>query len=127
MTKHLFVYGTLMSTMGARMTSEPRIKLIGGDFINGKIFDLGSFPGVILGDEGSIKGEIYEILDSSVLGGLDAYEGYVGDDEYSLYIRRVVTSYNGVETYVYEYNHATDGMIQIEDGDYLKYRRGDRS
>lgn len=121
MTKHIFVYGTLMSSFGMNRLFEGTANKVGKDTIRGSMFDIGSFPGIKLDDAGTVQGELYEITEPSVLGRLDAYEG-----EGSLYMRRVVETEGGVETYVYEFNHDVDRYSRIEDGDYLNHKTSRR-
>jgi gamma-glutamylcyclotransferase (GGCT)/AIG2-like uncharacterized protein YtfP len=82
---HIFVYGTLMSP--AEVTSDnsnPRDQVksywrkIGTGFVNGRKYDLGRYPGVVLKPLGNdrVFGELYEIRDrEKLLLALDNYEG----------------------------------------------------
>jgi gamma-glutamylcyclotransferase (GGCT)/AIG2-like uncharacterized protein YtfP len=93
MIPHLFVYGTLLSTarhpMGDRLRQEAR--LIGEASIEGQLFSLGKYPGLIeaAGSGTHVHGEVYALNAPAVsLQWLDAYEGIVpGDYEKNKYRR----------------------------------------
>jgi gamma-glutamylcyclotransferase (GGCT)/AIG2-like uncharacterized protein YtfP len=78
MNSRLFVYGTLMSRvshpMGARLRREAR--LLGAATIEGRLYSLGSYPGLTEAAEGqyAVHGEVYAL---NSLKWLDAYEGIV--------------------------------------------------
>lgn len=60
--RHVFVYGTLRaggSNDIARFSPAPQ--RIGDGVIAGTLYDLGAYPGVVLGGEGRVRGEIYRI------------------------------------------------------------------
>ena len=101
MLKKLFVYGTLMNDSGLAATIE------------GDMFDLGPYPGVIPGD-GTVVGELHDYASMSdaeweaQLVNFDRYEG-VGS---GLYRREKVFATLGdgteVETWVYFYGDADE-------------------
>ena len=123
MTKHLFVYGTLMSGLRASLESNAALNFKGNDTIQGDMFDVGYYPGVKLGGDGIVQGEVYEILSEEVIPALDRYEGYHSDSpEHSLYLREVRRTGSGIETYVYEYNQDVSNLTPVRDGDWRKHR-----
>src|SRR5262245_42755467 len=69
MNRILFVYGTLMSSashsMGARLGRQAR--LIGSASIAGKLYLLGSYPGLVETDDGvsRVWGEVFELEDAA--------------------------------------------------------------
>jgi gamma-glutamylcyclotransferase (GGCT)/AIG2-like uncharacterized protein YtfP len=77
MNKHLvFVYGTLRhGSVGAMSLRFPNSKFIAGGAANGRLYDLGAYPG-LLADESSspVVGEVYEV-DDETLRQLDEFEG----------------------------------------------------
>jgi len=82
MNPHLFVYGTLLSTaghpMGDRLRREAR--LLGEASIEGKLFSLGRYPGLIeaQGSGARVHGEVYALnTPAASLEWLDAYERIV--------------------------------------------------
>jgi gamma-glutamylcyclotransferase (GGCT)/AIG2-like uncharacterized protein YtfP len=82
MNAHLFVYGSLLSSvchpMGARLSREAR--LAGPATIEGRLYSLGRYPGLIESPQGqyAVHGEVYALKTPAVtLAWLDAYEGIV--------------------------------------------------
>lgn len=123
MTNHVFVYGTLMTGFGSSLGNRDGVALVGSDSITGSLFSVhGSFPGLKLDGAGAVLGELYEILDREILRSLDAYEGCRDNDYSSLYLRQVVYTEGGVETYVYEYNHDVEELDPVADGDWRAYK-----
>ncbi len=114
----LFVYGTLR-----HRPDRPNDREKG--FIRGHMFDIGSFPGVILDANGlKIEGEILYPVDDDLLASYDRYEGYnVSRPEQSLYIRTTTNVYteSGVQQcWIYEYNHSTEGIREIGSGSWFE-------
>lgn len=82
MNPNLFVYGTLLSSaghpMGARLRHQAR--LIGEASIQGRLYDLGRYPGLLASADapGKVHGEVYALDNpATALKWLDAYEGIV--------------------------------------------------
>src|SRR5918997_2987877 len=76
MNKHLiFVYGTLRQGGGRAMPDLfPDAKFIGHAKVSGSLYDLGSYPGLLLDESDSLViGEVYEI-DDQLLSKLDDFE-----------------------------------------------------
>ncbi len=86
MSKHLvFVYGTLKRG-GARAMPEvfPGAKFVGRASVRGRLYDLGEYPGLLLGGtDSTVAGEVYEV-DDGTLNRMDDIEA--ADD----YLRRRV-------------------------------------
>ncbi len=86
-----FFYGLLKQ--GAKGAPQHIDLDTGGEFlgpaqIEGKLYDLGDYPGLLAGD-GRVEGMLYRLDDVSLLPALDAFEGVVpGDLQASLYIRK---------------------------------------
>jgi gamma-glutamylcyclotransferase (GGCT)/AIG2-like uncharacterized protein YtfP len=79
MTKRLFVYGTL------RPGREPaplrpfiaRLKLVGPATVEGTLYDLGTYPGMLFAGAGRVSGEVFEVPDDNAFWhALDDYEGF---------------------------------------------------
>lgn len=106
------VYGTL------RPGSFPVV------VIPGRIYDLGSYPGLVL--DGSVSpGVSVEIIevDDRKLGQLDRYEGYDSNrPETSLYLREEVDFGNG-PFFVYTYNDTMNSRPEVKSGDWLEYTK----
>lgn len=120
----IFCYGTLRVGEGADLSRNPQVRHLGIDRINGKIYNLASFPGLkLLGVAGTLPfeadlpcvvGDVFEILDDSVPPRLDRYEGYrASAPEEGLYDRSQVTTEAGHRVWVYTINHqpSPDGLI----------------
>jgi gamma-glutamylcyclotransferase (GGCT)/AIG2-like uncharacterized protein YtfP len=76
MTKHLiFVYGSLRrGGAGAMSTRFPGSKFIAEAKVNGSLYDLGAYPGLLLNESNSsVTGEVYEV-DDELLNKLDEFE-----------------------------------------------------
>ena len=130
-SEYLFVYGTLRRGGGSPLSKllSEQADLVGLGAFQGKLYDLGAYPGVIpspnLAD--AVIGEIYAIHnDSSILFTLDKYEEYLPDQpERSLYLRRLASISAGenktLQAWIYLYNGSINGCKQITPGDYLHY------
>jgi gamma-glutamylcyclotransferase (GGCT)/AIG2-like uncharacterized protein YtfP len=72
---HIAFYGTLMSTNTTPVHKEIRNKLqfISKCIIPGKLYEIGRLTALRPGT-GSVNGELYEIIDDSILRTLDKYE-----------------------------------------------------
>lgn len=128
----IFVYGTLRR--GERADLSKQFYSFGVDFlsadkINGKLYHLGSFPGVkaefdaeaFVPDHPPVIGEVYRIRDASIVAILDAYESYHADNPtIGLYNRGLVPSERGRKVWVYTYNHPVIEDQRIESGDWCK-------
>ena len=101
--KHvLYVYGTLRS-------GGPTIR------INATMYNLGWFPGIILGGTDEVTVERVEVDD---LSNLDRYEGYhENDPEGSLFVRRPF-----LDGWIYEYNGPVNESKKILSGDFLEFK-----
>ena len=119
----LFVYGTLLKGLErASILSESRY--LGTVVIQARMYDLGSYPGIIDG-EGQVIGEIYEI-DQVTLNKLDKVEGYIPDEpKGSRHVRKevkIVSTEVDDTVIAYFYNQQVEESGRILSGDYRKYR-----
>ena len=114
-----------MTGMGGREELDvgDQLSYVGRCEISGCLFDLGDYPGLLLG-EGIVHAELYEIGDASVIQRLDAYELYDSDDpEGSLYIRRLVRlARPDCDAWLYVYNRDVSEKACITSGDWKRYR-----
>lgn len=130
MSERLFVYGTLMRGFVAHDRMSPdRCRYFADGTIAGKLYDLGPYPVLRADEPGTVRGELYEIVDDSLLCELDEYEGYHGRHDTCRYTRRVVSvqcADQSIEAWVYAYNprRSVEGAVLIESGDYRDVKRG---
>jgi gamma-glutamylcyclotransferase (GGCT)/AIG2-like uncharacterized protein YtfP len=118
-----FVYGTLRQTGDNDITRLlPAPRFVGLARIKGMMVHLGGYPGVILGGEADIIGEVYAVS-AELEAKLDAIESEypAQSDEY---IKRSITvqvDQQNLECSVYEINQRyTVGKPRIASGDWIK-------
>lgn len=121
--RHVFVYGTLRA--GGRndiARYRPQPVHVGDGRVNGTLYDLGAYPGAVLGGAGWIRGEVYRIT-AAVEATLDQLEG-VADDDSGEYIKReraVVVSGQTLACLVYEIHpERVKGRPVIASGDWFR-------
>jgi gamma-glutamylcyclotransferase (GGCT)/AIG2-like uncharacterized protein YtfP len=129
--RHLFVYGTLLSTL--KGSGVPSLRgwttLVGPGRVRGRLYDTGEYPAAVLFEEGTIHGELHAIRRGRtelLLDLLDAYEQYFPDQpKVSLFVRRATrVEWNDGETmpaWIYTFNREVNGLRLIESGDYAGY------
>ena len=119
MTANLFVYGTLMpgaqthlgAPQRARLARESR--LLGSAQMQGRLYDLGDYPGAIESADPSmvVHGEVVSLLDpAATWRWLDDYEGIAPGDPDPEYARRlcpVRLSNSDATAWVYLYRWPT--------------------
>ena len=60
--RHVFVYGTLRRGEPRDINRlQPAPRWVGSASVPGVLFDLGAYPGLLLGGPGRVQGEVYEI------------------------------------------------------------------
>jgi gamma-glutamylcyclotransferase (GGCT)/AIG2-like uncharacterized protein YtfP len=122
-------YGTLMRDQGVQEKLNAAVKLrhLGACSIPGLLYDLGDYPGLKKGD-GSVLGELYQILDPSVVPPLDEYEEFnEAESSRSLFLRqRVRLKKPLVDCWVYFFNHSVRGRRPIKHGDWIRHIRNKR-
>ncbi|SDZ42360.1 Uncharacterized conserved protein YtfP, gamma-glutamylcyclotransferase (GGCT)/AIG2-like family [Variovorax sp. YR266] len=124
MMPHVFVYGTLRR--GGRndiARYRPAPVWVGEASISGTLYDLGAYPGVVLGGVGRVKGEVY-VVEPAVEAALDVLEE-VADDDSGEYIKRQVRVDVGgqwLDCLIYEIHPARIvGRRVIESGDWIAH------
>ncbi|TMI82312.1 MAG: gamma-glutamylcyclotransferase [Bacteroidetes bacterium] len=128
----LFVYGSLRSGFKSHAYEyiSRFFSFVGDAKVNGKLFDLGTYPaGVPSDDENYIIGELYTIKNEPefawAIGQLDDYEGVaVESDEVQLYQRGLVdVIINDTKTaaWIYWYMGSVEGKPLIQSGDMIEY------
>ena len=129
----LFVYGTLLSgdrgptgrTQRARLAAQARVIATGTT--EGRLYDLGRYPGLFVPASGEIvHGEVLELAAADrTLRWLDVYEGIVpGRNAHNEYerLRCDVTLDDGLgrPAWVYVYRGAMTAATHIPDGRWLR-------
>lgn len=125
----VFFYGTLMTPFNrpGRQRIDQHLAYIGRGRIFGALFDLGIYPAAVPSSEGYVWGEVYEMVNASlVLPALDDIEGFrASEPEASLYnrMKAPVTLDGGVvvDAWVYFYNAPLGRAERIDSGDYLEH------
>lgn len=107
----IFVYGTLMKGQRYHGRYLSPLEPLGVGVLSGyRMFDIGSFPGIVPG-KGKVKGEIYRV-NARQLAAIDHLE-----DEGDLYVRTTVKVTTAplcyVDAYTYVYNQALNGKEEI--------------
>ena len=126
MNYYLFVYGTLLSSvghpMGARLRREGT--LIGEASIQGRLYRVSHYPGLVEAPDTQMQvtGEVYELNNPRAsFQWLDAYEGIAlgadPDNEYERVERPMrLTSGEQVTAWVYLYRKPISGLRRIPEG-----------
>ena len=124
MGKHLvFVYGTLRrGGAGGMSVRFPGATFIADARVSGGLYDLGAYPGLILGGSGSsVVGEVYEV-DDELLNELDEFEAS------SCYRREqveITLGDGGRECWIYvpERHPENSQRTLITSGDWVEYAK----
>lgn len=132
--QYLFCYGTLLRDAAPRSVAGlcRRLPRLAGATVAGALYDLGSYPGLVLAadddDEqpGAVRGEVVVVQSASDWLRLDAYEGVDrAHPQRSLYnrLRTTATTDAGekVECWVYVYNRALRQATKIDSGCWRTY------
>lgn len=120
--RHVFVYGTLRTGQERDINRlQPTAIFRGDGKINGILYDLGSYPGVRLGGEQWVQGEVYQIT-PELERQLDAIEE-VWPQQTGEYVRRQVMvqcAGAALTCLVYEVAEAhIKGKVIIASGDWI--------
>lgn len=125
-TRHVFVYGTLRrGGINDIARYAPAAQFVAAASIAGTLHDLGSYPGVLLGGTGSVRGEIYRI-EPELEAQLDVLEDVkpAGSGEYLKRELEVQTGRGAIACLVYEIDPArVAGRPVIESGDWMDQAR----
>ena len=123
--RHVFVYGTLRRGELRDITGlSPAPVWVGLGSVAGVLYDLGPYPGVLLGGPGRVSGEVYTIA-AELEAQLDAIEEVWPQQtgEYRKQLVQVRLDGQGVQTLaclVYEISAArTVGKPVLRSGDWL--------
>ena len=126
LNKHLvFIYGSLRrGCSGAMSVRFPRAKFLSAAGVHGRLYDLGSFPGLQLDESSSpVRGEVYEV-DDQLLKELDEFEAA------SNYLRERVNTYvrnDPRECWTYLPDPESYSLQKvIPSGDWVEYAREEK-
>ncbi len=123
-TDLLFVYGTLRRGLPMHRLLRPHAVFLGEGRVQGRLYEAGGYPGLVLEGDGRVKGELYRLRrPNSVLRVLDRYEGCSPSDPQPHEYRRVLTEVRRarggrMRAWVYEYRLPAAGLELIPSGDY---------
>lgn len=111
----LFVYGTLMRGFPLHRLLDGRARYAGQRRVAARLFDLGTYPASVPDAGGSVRGELYQVMDPALWATLDSVEG-------AQYHRRevIVRSEDGrgLAACIYWYVGSLDRGVPIPGGDY---------
>ncbi len=123
MTRHLvFIYGTLRRGSANAMSIRfPNSRFVADAKVGGSLYDLGAYPGLLIGESDSLViGEVYEV-DNETLGKLDDFESS------SHYWRKQVKISLGTQSkkcWIYAPNpEAFSRHTLIASGDWIEYAK----
>lgn len=124
----VFVYGTL------RRGGSNHFRMGGADpvadgVVRGKIYHIAWYPGLVLGHEGEVKGEIHAV-EPAHLAELDAFEGLsageIGGSEYRRVKTTVFRADGGTtQAWVWEWIGPFDEGRLVAEGDWFAVEPGD--
>lgn len=124
---HVFVYGTLRRGGSNDINQlRPVPQWRGQAAIAGAMYDFGRYPGVVLGGEGRVQGEVYAVT-PELLAVLDEIEEIYPQqrDEYFRREMEVDVAGEAVVCVVYEINpHYLAGRARIASGDWIAHLAG---
>ena len=130
MSELLFAYGTLQPGLVPVAMERVcrRLRVVGPATMAGRLYDLGHYPGAIVGGEGLIYGQIVEVDCEQTWQALDRYEGCPPEGEGEGLFRRVravatLADGEALECWVYVYARDLGAARPIDGGCWQ--RRGD--
>lgn len=123
--RHVFVYGTLRRGDDNDMTRlEPAPRYLGLCTIRGTMYHLGAYPGVVLGGEALVVGEVYAI-EPALERRLDEIEELYPQQKDEYFKREIAVDVQGqrLMCIVYEINpRYIAGAPVIASGDWVRGR-----
>ncbi len=129
---HIVFYGSLRRGEAnfERLGLGRRLGFVRPARIDGALYDLGDYPGLVIEARGQVQGELYRILDPSVLADLDAYELFRPGDPApfhratgrgSLYLRTAIPV-GADRAFVYVLNGLPRSAPRVTGGDWLRHK-----
>ncbi|MBU1156433.1 MAG: gamma-glutamylcyclotransferase [Proteobacteria bacterium] len=121
----IFFYGTLMLPYPTleRLGVERMLAYRGWDAVAGQLFSLGRYPALTMGP-GSVRGQVFEMLDPAAMAVLDRFEDYRPTDPAgSEYLRKLLPLANHpASAWVYVFNRPTERLTPLPDGDWAAHQ-----
>ena len=122
--RYVFVYGTLRAGGSNDIRRfVPAPELVGEASIFGLLYDLGAYPGMVLGGPSRVRGEVYRIA-PRVEAALDELEE-VADDDSGEYIKReIAITVGGCALHCLVYEIQPSRVVEravIASGDWLDH------
>ena len=122
---YLFVYGTLRSQMNDPLHRllETHAIFVGSGFFQGKLYDIGRYPGAIRSRSNTdrVTGEIYQLSEPRrALEILDEYEGRRFRRKLATIVQEDGKS---IACWIYLYARSITHRSLIRSGDYVQYRK----
>jgi len=116
----LFVYGHLRrGQIGYdRLGLERRAAWLGEARIHGRLYDIGAYPGLILGSADVVHGEVIGFDDTALWDPIDAYEECDSSQPETSEYRRVEVDLLGEDAraWVYVFNRPVEDLTLIASG-----------
>ena len=123
---HVFVYGTLRQGQDNDITRlQPAPCFLGHAEVNGTLFHLGAYPGLMLGGTGRVQGEVYAI-EPALECRLDEIEGLYPQPNDEYFKRSLPIAVQGrlLRCILYEINpRFVEGARTILSGDWVRGQR----
>lgn len=120
----VFVYGTLRPGEAgyADFHLSEKAEYLGPARVAGRLYDLGDYPGLLLGGPGSVSGDLLRPRDERLLAELDAYELFdPANPAGSEYLRvPAQTLDRAITIWIYVYNFPLETARPIVSGDWLR-------
>lgn len=133
--KYLAVYGTLRPGLGTPMGRwlSQRTEYVGSGYVFGHLFDLGTYPGLLIDDAVDTKVTVdlfayFQHQEQDLFLKLDQYEGISDlpiNDEYKRIMTKVYTAHGQLSGWVYVLNGNLSSYVdkkRIWSGDYCTYQ-----
>ncbi|WP_027410529.1 gamma-glutamylcyclotransferase [Anoxybacteroides tepidamans] len=124
----VFVYGTLLVGEMNHHIAAPYLQNVRPGKVNGKLYDVGSYPALVVGEEGEVVGEWLTVTAEGLkqMDMLEDYEEGRCNNEYErIWIRDCEQD---IEGYVYIYaKEKAMSLPLIESGSWRDYRKMKKS
>lgn len=123
----LFAYGTLIPGMEPPVMSAVvrRLTVVGPATIKGRLYDLGSYPGVVLDSKpGLVRGHLLRVPSDRLWHALDAYEGCDPPENLFRRVKTAAVCEDGrqVDCWVYVFNRDPTAAREVQCGCWMTHR-----